>query len=84
MRPVTRPRGDEEERRAWEAGQPLLSGLSGLGFSCEGKKGKESALSQLGHQARHTVGVPGNPQHPPKLICCFSETHPGALCYDNK
>ena len=37
--PVTRHRGEKGEGMSWEAGQPLLAGLFGLGFSCEGKKG---------------------------------------------
>ena len=38
MRPVTRRRGDEAAEGSWEARQPLLAGLLGLGFSCGGKK----------------------------------------------
>lgn len=36
---VTRHRGDEGEGRSQETRPPLLAGLSGLGFFCEGKKG---------------------------------------------
>lgn len=38
VRPVTGRRGDEAAARSWEARQPLLVGLPGLGFSCGGKK----------------------------------------------
>jgi hypothetical protein len=37
-----------------------------------------------GRQAGNTVGAPGNPRRSAKLICCSSETRPGALCYDSK
>lgn len=63
-------------------GSHCRSGLSGLGFSREGKKG--ICFVAAGCQAGNVVGAPGNPRHSPKCICCSSERRPGALCYDSK